>query len=60
MAKGNFAACLADVLVQEGGYVDHPKDPRGATNLGITHWHLDHLALPSGDQSRSQCTGESH
>jgi len=37
MAKGNFTACLADVLVHEGGYVDHPKDPGGATNLGITH-----------------------
>ncbi len=36
MAKGNFPACLADVLVHEGGYVDHPKDPGGATNLGIT------------------------
>lgn len=24
------------MLVHEGGYVDHPKDPGGATNLGIT------------------------
>lgn len=24
------------VLAHEGGYVDHPKDPGGATNLGIT------------------------
>jgi lysozyme family protein len=31
-----FAACLAEVLVHEGGYVDHPADPGGATNLGIT------------------------
>jgi lysozyme family protein len=31
-----FARCLDAVLRQEGGYVDHPKDPGGATNLGIT------------------------
>jgi lysozyme family protein len=31
-----FEACLAQVLAQEGGYADHPADPGGATNLGIT------------------------
>lgn len=36
MAPDRFAACLAEVLAQEGGYVDHPKDPGGATNMGIT------------------------
>lgn len=36
MAAGNFAACLAVVLKHEAGYVDHPKDPGGATNLGVT------------------------
>lgn len=25
------------ILASEGGYVDHPSDPGGATNLGITH-----------------------
>ena len=24
------------ILAAEGGYVDHPKDPGGATNYGIT------------------------
>lgn len=32
----NFDQCLAAVLKHEGGYVDHPKDPGGATNLGCT------------------------
>ena len=31
-----FARCLDVVLQNEGGYVDHSKDPGGATNLGIT------------------------
>lgn len=40
MAARNFAAALAHVLRQEGGYVDHPADPGGATNLGITQGTL--------------------
>lgn len=32
----NFQRALSAVLKHEGGYVDHPKDPGGATNLGIT------------------------
>jgi lysozyme family protein len=32
----NFDAALAHVLTFEGGYSDHPSDPGGATNLGIT------------------------
>jgi len=31
-----FEACLDAVLKQEGGYVDNPQDPGGATNRGIT------------------------
>ena len=34
--RENFEACLSLVLQYEGGYVDHPADPGGATNLGIT------------------------
>jgi lysozyme family protein len=36
MAKGNFDRCLAEILKHEGGYVNHPKDPGGRTNLGVT------------------------
>lgn len=35
-ANGRFDRCLALVLAHEGGFVDHPRDPGGATNLGIT------------------------
>ncbi len=31
-----FATCLAFTLQAEGGYVDDPADPGGATNRGIT------------------------
>jgi lysozyme family protein len=32
----NFRDCLELVLKHEGGYIDHPKDPGGRTNLGVT------------------------
>lgn len=31
-----FERCLGEILRHEGGYVDHPSDPGGATNMGIT------------------------
>ena len=34
--KRNFKKALKEVLIHEGGYVDHPKDPGGATNRGVT------------------------
>ena len=34
--KDNFLQCFALVLKNEGGYVDNPSDPGGATNLGCT------------------------
>ena len=34
--RDNFAKCLAEVLKHEGGWSDHPRDPGGATNKGIT------------------------
>lgn len=36
MSKSNFDRALAFVLRFEGGYADHPADPGGATNMGIT------------------------
>ena len=34
--KENFDECLKMLLHHEGGYVNHPKDPGGETNLGVT------------------------
>jgi lysozyme family protein len=35
-ADARFARCIPLILAHEGGYVDDPRDPGGATNLGIT------------------------
>lgn len=40
-ARDNFSACIALILQQEGGFVDNPADPGGATNLGITKATLE-------------------
>ena len=32
----NFNECLQIILHHEGGYVNHPEDPGGMTNLGVT------------------------
>jgi lysozyme family protein len=44
----NFALSLIPVLKHEGGYVNHPKDPGGATNKGITLQTLsEYLGRPA-------------
>ena len=36
MSNRRFAECVAIVLRHEGGFVEHPRDPGGATKYGIT------------------------
>ena len=34
--QSNFDVCLDLMLAHEGGFVNHPQDPGGMTNLGVT------------------------
>ena len=36
MSAENYEDCLSEILHHEGGYVNHPKDPGGITNRGVT------------------------
>jgi lysozyme family protein len=36
MAASNWQKSFEMMLVSEGGYVNHPSDPGGMTNLGVT------------------------
>lgn len=47
--KANFARALPLVLAHEGGFVNHPKDPGGATNKGITLANFKRYVDPNGD-----------
>jgi lysozyme family protein len=37
----NWDVCFNHVIKHEGGYVNHPNDPGGRTNLGITQQVLE-------------------
>ena len=41
--QANYDKCLETILHHEGGYVNHPKEPGGETNLGVTkRVYLEH------------------
>ena len=49
--KENFAPSLAAVLIHEGGFVNDPLDPGGATNRGVTQavyddWRINERLVP--------------
>lgn len=53
MAAENFEKVTEWLLVHEGGYVNHPRDPGGATNRGITQAVYDGYRRRSGKPVRS-------
>lgn len=36
LMKDNYNKCMSHILSEEGGFVNHPSDPGGATNMGVT------------------------
>lgn len=46
--KNMFARIIQFVLQEEGGYSNHPKDPGGATNMGVTQKTLDAYCEENG------------
>ncbi len=51
MAQSKYPESLSHVLTHEGGYVNHPADPGGATNKGVTQavydsWRRSHAQVP--------------
>lgn len=44
-----FEKAIKVVLKHEGGYVDHPNDPGGATNFGVSLRYLKTLSLGLAD-----------
>lgn len=53
MAAGQFDKYLRMVKTFEGGFVNHPKDPGGATNMGITQNTYDNWRRSIGQKLRS-------
>ena len=57
--QNNFERSLALVLQHEGGYVNHPSDPGGRTNLGVTQrvWE-EYVGHPVDEQAMRSLTKE--
>lgn len=45
MSEALFQAAVSNVLASEGGYVNHPSDPGGETNFGISKRAYPHLDI---------------
>ena len=55
--NNNFETCFALILAHEGGYVDHPRDPGGRTNLGVTqHVWEEWLGRPVSEKEMRALT----
>jgi len=57
--KENFDKCLKMLLSHEGGFVNHPEDPGGITNLGVTKKVYDEwIGRESTEQEMRDLTPE--
>ena len=52
MPTAEFIDALPFVLQWEGGYVNHPNDPGGATNKGVTQKVYDAWRAKNGLPAR--------
>jgi lysozyme family protein len=52
MSSNKFLSSLPFVLRWEGGFVDHPNDPGGRTNKGITQKVYDQYRLRRGEPAQ--------
>ncbi len=53
MAVSRERASLDKLLVHEGGYVNHPSDPGGPTNKGVTQRVYDSYRKGKGQRPRT-------
>lgn len=51
--KSTYARAMKGIHISEGGYVNHPKDPGGATNFGVTQRVYDSYRKDRGLSARS-------
>ena len=50
----NFDKCMEMLLHHEGGFVNHPSDPGGMTNLGVSKSTWDHFYGDNIDEKRKK------
>ena len=53
MINREYQECLEMILHHEGGYVNHPDDPGGETNLGVTKKVYDAYCKKNGLRPKS-------
>lgn len=53
MSAANFLRCFTATLKHEGGYVNHPRDPGGATNFGVIQRTYDAYRRNKGLNTQS-------